>query len=131
MMASIERWIESILDMLDRLITRLASNSNDIEAYWPRNTVIAHIGMGSLHQSTYLIVGDSIYRVAKAVIPTSLHLHNDKHAILLRHNINFLMSETPITIAYGIPAGHEISHCTVFANPPELIVLCHNPQIWI
>lgn len=112
--------------MLDRLIAGFASNGYDIKAHWPRNTVITYIGMGSLNQATYLIVGDGVRWVTKAVVTASLHFHDDKHAILLGYNINFLMSETPVAVAYGIPASHKVGRGTIFANLSEFVVLCHN-----
>lgn len=116
--------------MLDRLITRFTSNGNDIEAHRPRNAVITYIGMGSLHQTTYLVVGDGVRRVAKAVVPACLHFHDDKYTILLSHNVNLLMPETPIAIAYGIPTSHEIGRGTVLTNLSEFIVLRHNTPFY-
>lgn len=96
-------------------MTRFTCNSYNIKTHRPNNTMIAHISVSSLYQTKHFSIRNSLYRITKTIISTSLNFHKDKFTILLCHDINFFMSESPITITYHITMSHEIGSCTVFA----------------
>ena len=91
--------------------------------------MVAHIGIGGLHQLTYFIIRNGFDWVAVLVISTSFHLYNDKQTVLLRYNINLLMPKSPVTITYSISTSHKIGRCTVLTYLPVFIVLCHYVRI--
>ena len=123
---SIQWRIEGILDVLNRLMPWFAGDSDNIEAYVKTDAMVTDIGIGSLHNFSNLIVGDSIHGIAITVTSAGFHLYDGQRIILLRHDVKFLMSEPPVTVTYGVATCHEIGRSTILTDLSKFIMLCHN-----
>ena len=111
--------------MLYGLTSRFACDGYDIKSHIKVNTMIANIGISSLHYLVYLIICNCIYGIAITIVLARLHFYYCQRIILLRHYIKFLMPKPPVTITYSIPPCHKISHRAVLTNSSKIVMLCH------
>ena len=68
-------------------MSQFACYGNDVKSNIKVDAVIAHIGIGSLHYFSYLIVRNSLYGIAITIASTSFHLHDSQRVIFLGHDV--------------------------------------------
>ncbi len=118
--------MKSILDVLYGLLAWFTGYSDNIKSHVEVDTMIAYVSIGRLHDFVNLAICHGIYSISIAVASACLYLYNGKRIIFLRYDIEFLMSQSPVTVANGIPMCHEVGCCAVFAYSSEFVMLSHN-----
>ena len=87
--------------------------------------MIAYVRIGSLYDLIYFFIGYCIHGITETVILACFHLYDGNGVIPLCYDVEFLVPESPIAIAYRISSCHKVGNCTIFANFSEFVVLCH------
>ena len=83
----VQRRVEGILNVFNRLMSRLACYGNDVKPNIEIDEMIAHISIGCLHYFSYFIVCDSLYGIAITIASTSFHLHDSQRVIFLGYDV--------------------------------------------
>ena len=108
--------MKSILNVLYGLLPRLTCYAYDIKPDLKVDSVVANVRIRSLYYFAYLVIRNGFYCITIAIASACFHFYYDKCIVLLCNNIDFLVSESPSTVSYGVTMRHEVGSGAIFTD---------------
>ena len=97
------------------LARAVGHHGNQVETHWQVERIAPDVGFGGGDDAEDFLFREGLFRRTELCVPARFHLHHHEGAVFFRHDVQFLVPESPVAVADGISFREQVGGGPVFA----------------